>query len=432
MTVRAELVVPAETVEPGGSLAADLHVWNEGRIVDAYDLTLLGPPGEWGEKRLGQLPVYPGNHEKIIIPITVPRKIELRPGRVVFAVKVVSAENPTQVAIPEAEIDVGEFRDIEAELTRPQAGGRFSGSNLITLRNTGNTAISLRLRTAPEDSNAPLRSRMRSSRVPLRVGEKARVGVLLRVAAPIPVGKVANWNVDVSIEWGGAEARRTTFVFQQRPLLTKAALKAATVLSAAAIAGVALWMSPIGGGSPQARTETIDGPSQAEQATSAKAKAEAQLAKKEKEEQEKEKKEEKKKEEDKALKRKPLQKSLFVQVKLGSKQAEYKAEKGYRLKLTTVQITATGPAAATLLLSRGSLPLATMSLSQAKDFTPKSPVELKGGEVLRLSVQCPASGGPQSSASPSPGTSPAPSLCTATALVTGELIPKSGPFSKDT
>ncbi|HET6358875.1 hypothetical protein [Streptomyces sp.] len=421
MTLRAELAAPEGTVVPGTMLSADLHVWNEGRIVDAYDLTLLAPPGEWGERKLGQLPVYPGMHEKIKIPITVPRSSDLRPGPVALGVQVTSVLDPSLVVVPEAEIDIAPFRDVEAELSRPQTVGRFSGSNLITLRNTGNAPVAVRLRTSPQDEKTPLRSRMRRSRVVLAVGERARVGVVLRAARPVAVGKDENWNVKITAEWDGEAVRERVFTHRRRPVLTTGGLRATMVLMAVVVAGAALWLSPVAGGTRGPRTQTAAGPTQLEQVNSAAAKARQQLAQ-EKQKNEQDEKNEKAK---KAPKKRQLQHPLFVQTTGGSKESAYTVETGYRLQLTTVQITAAGNG--TLLLSADGKPLGSVSLSQAKDITPKIPVTVPQGRTVRITVLCGEGTSSSPTALPSPSLSPVPTAgaatCAATALVTGELIP---------
>ncbi|MCL6302593.1 COG1470 family protein [Streptomyces kronopolitis] len=428
MTMRAELSIPDKFVEPGGTLSVDLHVWNEGRIVDAYDLTLLGPPGEWGDHRLGQLPVYPGMHEMIKIPITVPRTGDLRPGRLVFAVRVASVHEPFPVAVPEAEITVGSFRDIDAELSRSLVAGRLFGSNLITLRNIGNSAVAVRLRTAPQDEKAPLRSRMRRSRVVLGVGEKSRIGVALRPARPALVGKAENWTVKVAAEWDEDTALDRAFTYRRRSLLTPGASKAAMILGTAVLAGAVLWMSPFGGGARTPRTQTAAGPAQLEQVNAAEAKA--------RQEQLKETEQKRKSEQaDKAPKKRQLQYPLFVHTTNGTKRSAYTVDEGYRLRLTTVQITAAG--SGVLVLSADGKPLGSVSLSQAKDITPKIPVVVRQGRKVQMTVQC--AEGTTSSAptlpSASPSLSAAPTAgggaCTATALVNGELIPDKRSASQD-
>ncbi|MFD3944877.1 hypothetical protein [Streptomyces sp. NPDC058579] len=432
MTLRAELIVPDEPVPPGESATAHLHVWNEGRIVDAYDLELLGPPAQWreGEASLGQLPVYPGNHEKINIPLLVPRTAELAPGELPFAIRVVSAENPDVVAVPEASLVIGAFQDAEIETVRSRTAGALWSSNLIVLRNTGNAPVTLRLRVSPESPEAPLRVRARRSRLQLAPGEKARVAVGVRVHPPGLVGAAAPWKVAAGAEWGGGEQERgASFVHRQRALLPKPLFKALVALAAVVVAAAVLWFSPVGKKTPAAKTESAKGPSQAEAVEQAEKKADAQ----EKEQKELE---EKQAEAVGALRKQPLQTSLFVDSKSRKTSARYKVPKGYRLVLKTVQITASGPETGTLLLNAAGQPLASMGTHNAKDFTPKAPVSVKAGSAITLDLDCTAAPPPPA---PSNGGAGAPSAgpgdgaaatCTATALVSGDLVPLEGPFAE--
>ncbi|MFF4283641.1 hypothetical protein [Streptomyces kronopolitis] len=50
-----------------------------------------------------------------------------------FAVSVVSAEDPGLIAVPEAKLAVGEFRDVEAALARKVVRGRFHAAQFVTL-----------------------------------------------------------------------------------------------------------------------------------------------------------------------------------------------------------------------------------------------------------------------------------------------------------
>ncbi|MFF3747717.1 COG1470 family protein [Streptomyces kronopolitis] len=428
--LRTELIVPEGQVQPGDSLTADLRVWNESPVVDAYRITLLGPPTTWGEPSLGHVPVYPGSHETVTIPITVPSSGDLPPGPLVFAVRTVSTEDPARVDVAEGVLHIGEFQDAEVQLTRERLSGRLFGSNLIILRNTGNTPLRVRLRAAAKDKKAPIALQVRRSRVVLHTSERARVAIVLRAFRPIIVGEPAPWGVDVDIELDSGEVRTDSFTYLQRPFLTKRALKIATMLAALGIAAVAVWISPLGGGTPKLKTESIKGATQEQQVKAQEVKAAAQKAKgkkeEEKKEQEQKKAAEKKKAEDEALKKKPLQQSLYVPV--GKNVDTYMVGKGYRLMLTAVQLTAAGPGDATLLLTAGKQVLATTTLDKASEFKLNEPVKVLQEQPLQLIINCPV---PHSSASRPPDERLTPSTCTATALLTGELIPLQGPYSKD-
>jgi cytoskeletal protein RodZ len=431
MSVRAELTVPQDVITPGDSLTAHLRVWNESRIVDAYRLRLIGPPADWPdtEVELGQLPVYPGNHEKINIPIALPRDSELAPGSLTFAVQVASVEDPGAVAVPEADISVGEFHDIAVEPVRPRVGGALWSSNLIVLENTGNAITTVRLRVAPEAEDAPLRLRLRRTRLTLRAGERARVSLMARVTNPVFVGTAATWRIGVRVEQKHAEERTASFVHRQHPILPKPVLKALIALTAVVIALVALWISPVGGEKPKAETETAKGPSQVAEVKKAEKREADKKEKEEKKKKDDEDKAQKEREEAGALKKKPFQTSLAADTKKNKPVAEYTVEKGYRLVVKTVQMSASGPENGTVFLSAGTQQLQSTSVNNVKDYTPSARLSLKEDQKLTLRLDCPAP--PPAGPAPTPSASgpPAPSVtsCTATAVVTGDLIPLKGP-----
>ncbi|MEU2834779.1 hypothetical protein ABZ667_40135 [Streptomyces lavendulae] len=423
MSVRAELTLPDEPVPPGGSLTAHLRVWNESRIVDAYDLQLIGPPASWpdAEPALGRLPLFPGNHEKINIPVKLPRDKELASGKLVFAVRVASVENPASIAVPEAAITVGEFREIEVEPVRARTGAALWGGNLILLHNVGNAAATVRLRVAPDDAEAPLRVRLRRTRLTLHPGERARISLTVQVRNPLMTGTPAQWRIRVRAVWDSGQERSATFVHHQRPLVPKPALKVLITLTAASMAASVLWLSPVGGTQPEAKTESAKGPSQVEAAEQ----AEKDAAKKKQEE-----KEQRDAVAAGALQKSRLNTSLVVTSKNGKVRDKYTVKKGYRLVVKTIQITASGPATGTLLLHAGSQQLASMGVAGAKDFTPTVPVSLDENEKLALSLDCPASSADGPPVSPPAAPTASAAACTATAVVSGELLPLKGPFAE--
>lgn len=432
MTVRAELTVPEDVITPGGTVTAHLRVWNESRIVDAYRLRIVGPPAEWPDvdAQLGKLPVYPGNHEKINISLTLPRDSELAPGRLTFAVHIASVEDPAAVAVPEAVITVGEFHDLAVEPVRSRVRGALWSSNLIVLENTGNATTAVRLRVANEAEDAPLRPRLRRARLTLEPGEQARISLMTRVLNPKFTGTAADWSIRVTAGWAdGADGQEHTvaYVHRQHPLVPKPALKALIAVTALLVAFVTLWFSPVGGKKPEAKTETAKGPTQLDEVKKAEKQAADQKKKDEEKQEEDEKKAEKDKAEKGALKKKPFQKSLSVDTKKKRTSDTYTVEKGYRLLLKTVQMSASGPDNATVFLTAGGDPLQTTNVKNIKDYTPQAPRSLKEGEKLTVQMDCPAEApAPTPSASGTPSAPPA-AACNATAVVVGELIPLTGP-----
>ncbi|MFZ3475138.1 hypothetical protein ACODT3_00200 [Streptomyces sp. 4.24] len=428
MSLRAELTVPDEVITPGTALAAHLRVWNESRIVDAYQLRLVGPPAWWpdAEPDLGQLPVYPGNHEKINIPIPLPRDSELAPGPLTFAVRVASVEDPAAVAVPEADIQVGEFHDAEVEADRPRVAGALWSSNLVLVENTGNATATVRLRVAPESKEAPLAVSLRRSRLVLKPGEQARVALMTRVRNPMFTGTAANWPIVIHIEQEHAEDGSATFTHRQRPLMPKPVLKALIMAVTALVAFAVLWVSPVGGKKPKAATESAKGPTQMEAVQQEQKKEEDAKKQEEEKAEQKDEQDKKDKENAGALKKKPVNKSLVVSSRPGGKlEDSYTVPDGYRLSFKAVQLTGSGTGTLFVLVSgsqQSSQPVTNpKEVPIPETLSPKE----KEKVTLRLDCQPPQAGGP--SPSPGPSSSPGPTTCDATAVIVGELIPLKGP-----
>ncbi|MFJ7205831.1 hypothetical protein ACIQWR_20135 [Streptomyces sp. NPDC098789] len=439
MTLRAELTVPEDVITPGEALTAHLRVWNESRIVDAYQLRLVGPPAYWPDAGpdLGQLPVYPGNHEKINIPLSLPRDSELTPGPLTFAIRVASVEDPAAVAVPEADIQVGEFHEATIEADRARVGGALWSSNLVLVENTGNATATVRLRVAPEAEDAPLAVSLRRSRLVLKPGEQARVALMTRVRTPMFTGTAANWPILIHLEQEHAEDASATFTHRQRPLVPKPVLKGLIMAVTALVAFAVLWISPVGGKKPKVAAESAKGPTQMEAVQQEQKKEEDAKKKEEEQAEQKAEKDKKDKEDAGALKKKTVPISLVVSSRPGGKlEDSYVVPQGYRLAFKAVQLTGSGTGTLFVLVS--GIQQASQPVNSPKEVPIPETLSPKEKEkvTLRLDCQPPPTGGqspgpgPSASAGPSagPGT---PSTCDATAVIVGELIPLKGPDSAE-
>lgn len=435
MTLRAELIMPSDPVVPGEPVVADLLICNDGHIVDAYDLELLGLPGEWGARRLGRVVVFPGTSEQIGIPLVPPRSRDTAPGPLPFGIKVVSAERRELTAVPEAEVAVGEFWEVDARLARSTVKGRFEASQFITLHNTGNATAHIRIRCAPQDDSAPVRARTRRAKVVVQAGERARVGVDLVNTKPRLWGESESCGMRLQIDWETQARRELEFTYERRPFLTKRVIKVLLALAATAVAGAGLWLSPLGG-KAEPHTQSLSGPSQ--QARQQKTESDRrQAAKKRKAAAAKEKAERERKQQEKgAPKQKTLQQPLNARSPDGIALGTYRVPRGYELRLAGVTITAAGPARGSWQLSAHHGALATGGMDAPHQQAWKgSPYVVPGGTSITLSVDCEPedTGTGRQQRSPSPtadGAAPAaPSVCAATALLNGTLVPAKGPFA---
>ncbi|MEV0322998.1 hypothetical protein ACIBKX_32990 [Streptomyces sp. NPDC050658] len=445
MTLRAELIMPGDPVVPGERIMADLLICNDGHIVDAYDLDLLGLPGEWDTRRLGRVVVFPGTSEQISIPLAPPRSSETAPGTLPFGVKVVSAENRELTAVPEAELSVGEFWDLDAGLARKTVKGRIGAAQFVTLHNTGNATAHLRVRCAPDEDSAPVRTRIRRTRIVLRAGERARIGVDMANTKPRLWGEPESCAMRLQVDWDAQGRREFGFTYERGPFLTKKTVKVLSALAAMTVAGAALWLSPLGG-KAEPRTQSLGGASQ--QAQQQKAESDRQQAEKKREAaaDKKQAEQERKEEEKGAPQQKTLQQPLNARSPDGTASDTYRVPQGYELRLTGVNITAAGPARGSWQLSADQGALATGGMAEPHQQTWKdSPYVVSAGKSLKLSVDCTTekTGAVRLRRSPSPSvddaspdaaspntpSADAPSACAATALLDGMLVPKKGPFA---
>lgn len=206
-------------------------------------------------------------------------------------------------------------------------------------------------------------------------------------------------------------------------------------LAAAAVAGSAPWLSPLGGKakprpnrsadhlsrhSSRRRGATGSGPRRRKEAAADKDKAE----------------QERKQREKTALKQETLQRPLNARSADATAIDTYRAPQGYELRLTGVTITVAGPSRGSSQLSAHHGALATGGMAEPHQQTWKdSPYVVPEGKRITLSVDCvpEATGTHRLPPSPNPSADtvpPAtPSACIATAPLNGMLVPTKGPFA---
>ncbi|MBH1939027.1 hypothetical protein I5Q34_33025 [Streptomyces sp. AV19] len=424
MSLRAELIAPAEPVIPGEQAEAELLVCNDGHLVDAYEVSLIGKAAQWSGEDLGRVAVYPGRYERLRIPIAPPRDSRTAPGPVVFAVKAQSLENRDIASVPEAVLQVGSFHELEAQFTRKKVKGRFPGSTLLRVRNLGNDSVRIWIKDDTDDESTAT-VHIRRSGFALRPEERGRVAVRAKGRKPLFAGKPIIHRIPLTVEDGGGAQVSLQFEYEQVPFLTKRLIKLTTALVAVVMAGALAWVSPIGAKATP-KVKAVAGKTQLEQ-VQAEATAQEQAKKKQKTA-------EKKKEADaqkaKAPKPQDFQKSLTTTGGSTAKESEYKVPKGYVLQLTQITLTTVGNVGdvATVVAGPETLGVYSMAASEPREIQSKAPIKVDGGRKVSLSVvRAPK-------ASPVPGrgpqTSAQTSACQATVLMVGKLVPKKGPFAE--
>ncbi|MFF4283642.1 hypothetical protein [Streptomyces kronopolitis] len=147
----------------------------------------------------------------------------------------------------------------------------------------------------------------------------------LRSTKPALLGEPDGCGMTLTVEWDADGGHELEFAFERLPFFTRRAVKVLTLLAAGLIAGVVLWLSPVGG-KATSRTQALPGPSQQKQ-------------------------KEEKKPADKAPKQKTLQRPASVQTAKGTRIDEYRVPEGYELRLSDVSVKVAGPDNGTRQLS---------------------------------------------------------------------------------
>ncbi|MGW2486287.1 COG1470 family protein [Streptomyces sp. NPDC001606] len=201
------LDIPAVTVTPGGTAATSLTVRNDSDIVEAYALEVVGDCAPWATVEPERVSLYPGTSETVTIRLNPPRSPEVRAGDVPLAVRVLPAEHPEAVTVPETTVHVEEFHELRAELAPRRRRGWLRGRYRLAVRNEGNSPA--RVSFTPEQAGEELRFGFTPAELTLEPGESAETRLRVRIGKPVWFGKPATWPFTVRTQdAGAAEAER--------------------------------------------------------------------------------------------------------------------------------------------------------------------------------------------------------------------------------
>ncbi|GAA2947313.1 MULTISPECIES: COG1470 family protein [Streptomyces] len=197
MTTSAELAIPEVTVSPGGEATTTLTVRNDSDIVEAYALEVVGDCAAWSTVEPARVSLYPGTFEQVTIRLAPPRSHEVRAGRTPLGVRVLPAEHPERVVVPETTVTVEAFRELRAELSPRRRRGWLGARYRTAVRNRGNTPVEVGFaaRQAGEDLKLVFAPDSRS----LAPGESADVRLRARTRKPIWFGEPVTWPFEAEV-----------------------------------------------------------------------------------------------------------------------------------------------------------------------------------------------------------------------------------------
>lgn len=189
--------IPEVTVVPGGTATTPLTVRNDGDIVEAYTLEVVGDCAAWATVEPARVSLYPGTSETVEIRLAPPRSPQVRAGAVPLAVRVLPAEHPEAVRVPETRVHVEEFRELQAELLPRRRYGWLRARHRLAVRNQGNTAVGVGFQAG--QAGDELKFAYRPAAHTLEPGESAETRLLVRTGRPLWFGKAVTRPFTVAV-----------------------------------------------------------------------------------------------------------------------------------------------------------------------------------------------------------------------------------------
>ncbi|MGY1456759.1 COG1470 family protein [Streptomyces sp. SS8] len=215
--------IPAVTVAPGDTATTSVTVRNDGDIVEAYDLEVVGNCAAWSTVDPPRVSLYPGTSQTVTIRLEPPRSPEVRAGETPLGVRILPAEHPESVRVVETTVHVGEFRELHTELAPGRRHGWLRGRYRLTVRNQGN--IPVRVGFTPGQVGEELGFAFSPAEPELQPGESVEAGLRVRTGKPVWFGSPVVWPFTVdtaesteATETGDRETARRDAAAVRAPL----------------------------------------------------------------------------------------------------------------------------------------------------------------------------------------------------------------------
>ncbi|MFD8059620.1 hydrolytic protein [Streptomyces cyaneofuscatus] len=187
--------MPTVTVSPGGTATTTLTVRNDGDIVEAYTLEVVGDCAAWSTVEPARVSLYPGTSETVTLTFTPPRSHEVKAGETPLAVRVLPAEHPESVVVPEGTVTVEPFHELRTELEPRRRRGWLGARFRTAVQNKGNTPVDVAF--TGKQAGEELRLGFTPGQKRLEPGESAEMRLKVRAAKLIWFGEPVSWPFEV-------------------------------------------------------------------------------------------------------------------------------------------------------------------------------------------------------------------------------------------
>jgi len=239
MSASASLSTPRVTIVPGDEGTVTIHVRNISDIVEAYRLDVLGATAEWATVEPDRLSLYPSAAGTATLVLKPPKSPRVPAGEGPVGVRVLPAENPQAVVVPEGTVNVLPFEEITGELIPQVSRGRLRGRLQVSVENGGNVPILVQL--AASDPGQQLRFTHRPATVEVAPGQTAYANLKIRPRRLLWRGTPHHHAFGVRLTPEDSAPQTLDGTFIQLPLLSSWLLRALAALLALLALLAALW-----------------------------------------------------------------------------------------------------------------------------------------------------------------------------------------------
>ncbi len=168
------------SVVPGASAEFELTVTNTGDIVEQYALVARGIPPQWVQASPRMAQVYIGEKVTFRITVSPPMAPTTAPGRMDFAIEVMSTIDNRVAERHDGFLDVQPFTSVTTSLEPPDLDAKRSARTYLNVVNAGNATE--HVAATVRDTANKLRFSCRPSTVEVPPGGRARVAIDVRAA----------------------------------------------------------------------------------------------------------------------------------------------------------------------------------------------------------------------------------------------------------
>lgn len=203
--------------DPGGWGSFTAHLKNQGTVVDAMTVDVIGLPKEWVTVEPRTVNLFVGAESTVQIRISPPLAATTTPGLHAVEVAAWSGTNPNVRCVQSLTVSVSEFRDIDAQAEPAIAVGRFEGKFSLKIFNGGNADAHAHVQGAHDEGTVGIVCR--PSTLVIKPGGTAKVAVSAKPPF-LFTGAPNVFNINLTVHT--SEFSRTFPVhLKQPPLLSK-------------------------------------------------------------------------------------------------------------------------------------------------------------------------------------------------------------------